>query len=448
MKIRDINKPINSKTLNETLAKQFGTKLNVDSFTLEQLQDARNKVRTMISQIETNESFSGLPKNETYAKNKLFLDVLNAAISERSDVDEAKKPDADGDGVPDWADKKDGPDPKPKKKGTKNMPPQLKKHAEKKMKGESMQVDEFMGVDSPDEVDKNLQKAIQKKFGTMSGRNLGKVQGRTYGDNSVEIDDPAVQMMIDAGILTLNPAAEKAYKAISPAKRAEIMKKIDQFNKDKAAVATDPGNKPMAKAKKAPGSLFDLLGAKESMDEGKQIIENYFKYSLKLVEGEEDKAELVMASKDMVDRLTGWMEDTAEMQSESMLELADAIRDEMGQQESDAFVNTVKPALEQLYASMETTREALTAGVGQLTGEGEAPAMDMGEPMDMEAPMDDPVGDEAEMEPVEDDGMATAPAAVGGEDEAGRARRESRYHKKKAMLETSRRLGTILSKKK
>ena len=33
-----------------------------------------------------------------------------------------------------------------------------------------------------------------------------------------------------------------------------------------------------------------------------------------------------MVPKDMVDRLTGWMEDTAEMQSESMLELADAIR--------------------------------------------------------------------------------------------------------------------------
>ena len=53
------------------------------------------------------------------------------------EVTEEKKPDKDGDGVPDWADKKKGPDPKPKKKGTKNMPPQLRKHAEKKMKGES-----------------------------------------------------------------------------------------------------------------------------------------------------------------------------------------------------------------------------------------------------------------------------------------------------------------------
>ena len=295
MNIRELNKPINSKTLNETLAKKFGTKINVESFTLEQLQDARNKIRTMLSDIETNESFSGLPRNETYVKNKLFLDVLNAAISERADVEieEKKKPDRDGDGVPDWADKKDGPDPKPKKKGTKNMPPQLKKHAEKKMKGESI-----------------------------------------------------------------------------------------------------------------------------------------------VREGEEDKAELVMAAKDMVDRLTGWMEDTAEMQSESMLELADAIRDEMGAQQSESFTNTVKPALESLYAAMEQTRVSLTQGVGMLTGEAE-----VAEPMGDEPAMEP----EADMEPTVDaegatDEFGAAEAAAGGEDEAGRARRES--------VDLSRRLGTILSSRK
>ena len=90
-----------------------------------------------------------------------------------------------------------------------------------------------------------------------------------------------------------------------------------------------------------------------------------------LIEGKEDEAELVMAAKDMVTRVTSWMEDTAEMQTESMLELADAIRDEMGQSESDAFVGVVKPALESMYTAMESTREALTNGVGMLTGEGE-----------------------------------------------------------------------------
>jgi hypothetical protein len=235
-------------------------------------------------------------------------------------------------------------------------------------------------------------------------------------------------MMIDAGMLKLNPDALQAYNAIPPAKRAEVMKIIDRFNKNKAAMAADPGNKPMAKAKKEPpSSLFDLDPDEfTSKLKGESIIR----------EGEEDKAELVMAAKDMVDRLTGWMEDTAEMQSESMLELADAIRDEMGAQQSESFTNTVKPALESLYAAMEQTRVSLTQGVGMLTGEAE-----VAEPMGDEPAMEP----EADMEPTVDaedatDEFGAAEAAAGGEDEAGRARRES--------VNLSRRLGTILSSRK
>jgi cell division septum initiation protein DivIVA len=157
-------------------------------------------------------------------------------------------------------------------------------------------------------------------------------------------------------------------------------------------------------------------------------------------EGAEDAAELVMAAKDMVDRLTGWMEDTAEMQSESMLELADAIRDEMGSEQSEAFVNSVKPALESLYAAMETTRTSLTQGVGMLTGE--ETASDVMGAEEPEADMEPTVDADAEMDaevPADDDFAAAEPAA-GGEEEAGRAKRES--------VERSRKLGTILSKKK
>jgi hypothetical protein len=44
MQIRDINKPVNSKTLNETMAKKYGTKIDVDSFTLEQLKMLETKL--------------------------------------------------------------------------------------------------------------------------------------------------------------------------------------------------------------------------------------------------------------------------------------------------------------------------------------------------------------------------------------------------------------------
>ena len=56
MNIREISKPVTAKALNESLAKRFGKKINLEAFTLEQLEDARNKLRTKLSQFETNES--------------------------------------------------------------------------------------------------------------------------------------------------------------------------------------------------------------------------------------------------------------------------------------------------------------------------------------------------------------------------------------------------------
>ncbi|MEK9805503.1 MAG: hypothetical protein VW551_04325 [Euryarchaeota archaeon] len=245
MNIREISKPVTAKGLNESLAKKFGQRINLEAFTIDQLQTARNNLRTKLSQVETTESFNSTSTAE-YQKSKLFLDVLNAELSEREHVD-------------------------------------------------------------------------------------------------VAIEESVI------------------------------------------------------------------------------------------VEGEEDKAELVMAAKDMVDRVTGWMEDTAEMQTESMLELADAIRDEMGSEQSESFVNTVKPALEAMYATMETTRETLTQGVGMLTGEAEPvdamgaedpamePTVDGEMDMDMEAPAEEPMDDE----------FATDAAAAGGEEEAGREKRESVERSKK-----------------
>jgi hypothetical protein len=167
-----------------------------------------------------------------------------------------------------------------------------------------------------------------------------------------------------------------------------------------------------------------------------------------VTEGEESKAELVMAAKDMVDRVTGWMEDTAEMQTESMLELADAIRDEHGSEKSEAFATSVKPALESMYAAMESTRGTLSAGVGMLTGEGEAPMMGADLEGDTEVGPDIDAEIDAAPDLTPDDGMGADEAAAGGEEEAGREKRESKQYSKKKIAETSKKLATTLSKKK
>jgi len=332
MNIREINKPVTAASLNESLAKRFGKKINLEAFTMEQLEDARNKLRTTLSQYETNESFDSV-HDEKYQKNKLFLDVLNQAVIEAEAVAEKGK-----------------------------MP---------------------MGP-GPD------------------------------GKKGTDDDKPAF---------------------------------LDQSKGKDGKKDDKPAKGLSAKQKKLPAGLQKAIAKKtesKHIDEGKAIIDNYF---TSLLEGEEDKAEIVMASKDMVDRVTGWMEDTAEMQAESMLELGDAIRDEMGQAQSETFIGTVKPGLESLYTALEATRAALTAGVAQMTGEGGAEMPMGGE----EEPMAEPAVD-AEMEPTIDanaaeDDFAAAEPAAGGEEEAGREKRESKIAKKK-MIEASRRLGTILSTKK
>ena len=377
MNLKEITKPITVESLNETLAKRFGKKLNVQNYTNEQLDDARNKLRTQLSSIETTESFDDVHKNDKYQKSKLMLDILNAEISERENIAEFSK-------------------------------------------------------DDEKEADKDSKK-MQKKG---SHATSSPSQGGKKTDEGISATDKKTGKKIVPGTPEWNAKYNKGMKKKTDegakpdfadidgdGNKKEPMKKAAQDKKEKGGDDKKDGSKGLsAKQKKLPKGLQQAIAKKKKVKEGK-----------------EDEAELVMASKDMVDRVTSWMEDTAEMQTESMLELADAIRDEMGVQQSDAFVQTVKPALESMYAAMETTRAALTQGVGMLTGEGEAPEAEIGAEPDPDAPAVD-----AEMEPTvdQDDEFAAAEAGVGGEEEAGRAKRES--------IEMSRRLGQILagSKKK
>jgi hypothetical protein len=127
----------------------------------------------------------------------------------------------------------------------------------------------------------------------------------------------------------------------------------------------------------------------------------------------------------MVDRVTGWMEDTAEMQTESMLDLADAIRDEMGSEKSEAFTASVKPALEAMYGVMETTRQTLTQSVGLLTGESSGTDMMGGDEMDMEPTVDGDMDMDTDTGDLEGDDFDADMSATGGDLETGRAKRES-----------------------
>jgi hypothetical protein len=177
------------------------------------------------------------------------------------------------------------------------------------------------------------------------------------------------------------------------------------------------------------------MAKKESVEEAMDLLKTVLSEKI-LRESEEDKASIIMSGKDMVDRITGWIEDVASMQSESLLQLLDSIKQNMGSDVSTRFSEIVKPALSELQASLETQRQALSSGMGLLTGE-EPPGPSMGNEVPTSGATEEPaMGPE---EPATDEFATSAPAA-GGTEVAGRAKRES--------IEYSRRIGQILSSKK
>jgi hypothetical protein len=329
MRITEFKKPISAKKLNESVAEKFGQRINIESFTLEQLHDARNKLRTKLSQFESNSQFNEVFEDETYQKNKMFLDVINLAIEERETADD-----------------------------------ELSEMEEMVLDKVAQGIIEFSEI--PLELQEKAKSKAQQSF-------MGMVHAAKQGEKAA------------------SPEVAKAAKGMS-AKEAEKY--------------------ASTKHKGLPGHV------------GESVIR----------EGEEEKAELIMAARDLVDRITGWMEDTANMQAESMLELIDSIRDEMGSDLAMEFESVVKPALATVYTALESSRQQLTQGVTMLTGEGATETMGTEELPGEESDID--AG--AVEEPTDDFGVDVA--AAGGEEAAGRPARES--------IEYSRRLGQILAPKK
>lgn len=305
MQIRDLSHPKTSAKINESMAQKFGYKLKLDTFSLEQLQTARDRMAERLVKFETSQDYNSIYESNQYQKDRMFLDVLTTAIQERS------------------------------------LSPGEEKKKEKYFKG------------------------MKKVKGDFNKR---------YGDRGEEV---------------MHATATK-----------------------------------MAK--------------KESIEEAMAILRSTLSERT-LTEGEEEKAALIMSARDMVDKITGWLEDVASLKSETMLELVDSIRDELGSDVSSQFANKVKPALDEIYTCLEGNRQSLAQAVAVLTGE-EAPGTGEGAPTPAPGEMGSAPAAMAPEEFPSGDQFAAAEAGAGGVEAAGRAKRES--------IEYSRRLGTILSSKK
>lgn len=341
MQIREFNEPMTSKKLNENLAQTFGYKINLEHFSDVQLEDARNKLRTRISQFEVNESFDSVLENPTYQKTKLMLDVLNQAILEREMTS-----------------------------GEKTKEKDLKKKYDKS----------------------GMKKSMKKQYGAEKGKQIYFATIRKRA-----MDESIPESWIDSAI-----------------------NRIDLGESDKAELKAE------LKVR------YDLSESKASWI---------------LLEAEEQKAENIIATKDMIDSITGWIEDVAAMRAEQLLELLDSIRAQQGSDVCQRYTDIVKPALDGIYSSLEQTRNQLSQALAVVSGQevstmgASQPGMggelggDLGPAPELSGGPAPDLGGEFEGEPAPELGGETPPAP-----EASRAKRES--------VDYSRKLGLLLNSKK
>lgn len=133
-----------------------------------------------------------------------------------------------------------------------------------------------------------------------------------------------------------------------------------------------------------------------------------------LFEQDLDQAELVLAAKDMGDRLQKMAEDLASMQVEDLMPLVAAMKEQMGPEKAGAFESAADSALSGALDSVKSAKESHDNAV--LALQGEAPIetdMDMEEP----APEDEMSLEPGEPEMEVDMGDEEAMAGVEGEPE-------------------------------
>lgn len=278
MNIRELSQPVTSKKLNENMARNLGYKLNLEKFSDAQLEDARNKMRTEMSQFEVSESFDSVNVSPQYQKVRMLHDVINQEILEREAAIE---------------------------EGKKDMP------------GNQERLD----------VNKNG-KLEKSDFAAL--RNKNKQKAEESMDNNIYLGKLAIK------------AKEHS---VPTSWIADAIRRINLGESDQEELASELQLR------------YDLS----------ETVANHIVY---LNEGEEEKAKIIMSTKDMVDRITGWLDDVSAMKAEQLLQLLDSIREELGSDIAEQYTQAVRPALEEIYASLEKTRGALSSGMGIVSGQG------------------------------------------------------------------------------
>jgi hypothetical protein len=488
MRTTDLFKNTRSaKKLNEGLEKTFGKRLNLESFDLPKLEDARNKLRTQIHDARSQSGFNENIENEALTQAQWMLDAINAEIAEReeftSDAGVAEIEEAMSPAVEEFLTKvandpqagydhlynaqmgKFGPEIERAVQdmyddatiGTGLHPDDdfeeiydrmldniesdyadkdVKEGAMSEIAAELAQVADDEDYDKlydllsdPGPVGQYLQDKIDEitgETGLHPKDDIEKIEpmlmdivqqefGGQSDDEGGETDDNYA--MASAGF-----GSDEDYESIQvekapPGAKAERM--VKHIKKGYA----DDGKL----TKKEKGIAYATAWKQHNKEKNESI--NTGEDMRNLREGEIQQASAIVTAKTMVDRVGRWIEELSGMENDTLLQLGDSIRDEMGQEQAKTFISSVAPAIQQALENLKATREALSTGVRTLTGE-EQPANMLGaEPEaggmdDLEAPVE-PDAMNAEPEADMGDEFAAAEPAAGGLGDAGRAQRES-----------------------
>ena len=89
----------------------------------------------------------------------------------------------------------------------------------------------------------------------------------------------------------------------------------------------------------------------------------------RLNESDIEQAQVVLATKDLVDRVQKMIEDVSEVQYKDLPALVDQARTDLGTSEADALQKNIGPGLDGLLQSMQDAKEQMNSGLSALTGE-------------------------------------------------------------------------------
>jgi len=159
-----------------------------------------------------------------------------------------------------------------------------------------------------------------------------------------------------------------------------------------------------------------------------------------VMENELDQAEVLLAAKNMADDLQKMAENLASMQVEELMSITNAMKEEVGTAEADAFNTSAEAAIGAALEAVKTANAQVADAV--LVAQGQAPESDMSmDDTSMDAGLDDIEGD-IEVAPEMDD-FEGADAASAETDDGGREMKEDAYLQALSMVKEAQADGKV-----